>query len=594
MRESVRLTVERDIAVPMRDGVVLYADVYRPEGGGRHPVILLRTPYNKAFPRIAYLQLDPMRAASRGYALVVQDTRGRYASEGVFSCFRHEVDDGYDTVEWAARAPWSDGNVGMFGASYMGATQWLAAIARPPHLKCIVPMITASDYHEGWTYQGGAFQLGFNLSWTLANLVLPNLAHFKLTPAEAAATRAELIEAVDRMCGPFEHLPLKDYPTLRKHRLADYYYDWLDHPEDDAYWRQWNIETRHAEITVPALNIGGWHDIFLGGTLRNYTGMRRHGPTPEARSQRLIVGPWIHGLLWPNVNGEVDYGVLSQGLALDLDGILLRWFDHWLRGIDSGMLAEPPVKLFVMGENVWRDETDWPLARGVETRFYLHSRGRANSLAGDGALGTDAPAAEPADHYLYDPRNPAPTRGGALCCWQAAVPGGGFDQRPVEERPDVLVYTTALLPEPLEVTGPVTVKLWAASSARDTDFTAKLVDVEPTGYARNLTDGIIRARYRESTSRASLLEAGRVYEYTIDLWATANVFKAGHRIRVEISSSNFPRFDRNPNTGRPLGDDAELRPATQTILHDAAHPSHVVLPVVPRSRGGVAALPAEG
>ncbi|MBI1737463.1 MAG: CocE/NonD family hydrolase [Candidatus Rokubacteria bacterium] len=580
MRETVRLTVERDVAMPMRDGTLLYADVYRPEGAGRHPVILLRTPYNKAFPRVAYLQLDPMRAASRGYALVVQDTRGRYASEGEFSCFRDEVEDGYDTVEWAARAPWSDGNVGMYGASYMGATQWLAAVAQPPHLRCIVPMITASDYHEGWTYQGGAFQLGFNLSWTLANLVLPNLAHYKLAPAEMAAIRTELVDAVDRMCGPFEHLPLGDYPTLRKHRLADYYYDWLAHPEDDAYWRRWNIESRHREITVPALNIGGWHDIFLGGTIRNYTGMRRNGPTPEARSQRLIIGPWIHGLLWPNVNGEVDYGVLSQGPAIDLDGILLRWFDHWLRGVDTGLLAEPPVKVFVMGQNAWRDEPDWPPARARDTRFYLHGGGRANSLAGDGTLGTDAPSTEPPDHFLYDPRDPVPTRGGALCCWQGAVPGGAFDQRPVEARRDVLVYTTAPLTEPVEVTGPITMKLWAVSSAPDTDFTAKLVDVEPSGYARNLTDGIVRARYRESTSRASLIEPGRVYEYTIDLWATANVFKTGHRIRLEVSSSNFPRFDRNPNTGRALGADAELRPAMQTVLHDAAHPSHVVLPVV--------------
>jgi putative CocE/NonD family hydrolase len=579
MRNPVRLTVERDVAIPMRDGTILYADVYRPEGAGRSPVILLRTPYNKAVPRVAYSQLDPMRAASRGFALVVQDTRGRFASEGEFSCFRNEIEDGYDTVEWAARTSWSDGNVGMYGASYMGATQWLAALAKPPHLKCIVPMITASDYHEGWTYQGGAFALGFNLSWALANLVLPNLAHYKLAPGELAAVRAELIDAVDRMCGPFEHLPLADYPLLRKHRLADYYYDWLAHPEDGAYWRQWSIESRHADIAVPALNIGGWHDIFLGGTIRNYVGMRRHGPTAAARSQRLIIGPWIHGLMWPNVNGEVDYGVLSQGLAIDLDGILLRWFDHWLRGVDTGMLAEPPVKIFVMGQNAWRDEIDWPLARARDTRFYLHSGGHANTLGGDGSLSRDAPSAEDPDHFLYDPRDPVPTRGGALCCWQGAVPGGAFDQRAVEARPDVLVYTTPPLAAPVEVIGPVTMKLWAASSAPDTDFTAKLVDVDPSGYARNLTDGIVRARYRESTARATPIEPGRVYEYTIDLWATANVFNAGHRIRLEVSSSNFPRFDRNPNTGHALGVDAELRPALQTVLHDATHPSHVVLPV---------------
>jgi hypothetical protein len=566
----------------MRDGTVLYADVYRPAAAGRYPVILLRTPYNKALPRTAYLQLDPMRAATRGYALVVQDTRGRYASEGEFYCFRHEIDDGYDTVEWAARAPWSDGNVGMYGASYMGATQWLAALARPPHLRCIVPMITASDYHEGWTYHGGAFSLGFNLSWTLSGLVLANFGHYTLPPGDAARIRGELVEAVDRMGGPFGHLPLRDLPVLRQASLAEYYDDWLAHPEDDAYWRQWNIESRHGAIDVPALNIGGWYDIFLGGTLRNYVGMRAHGPTPAARSQRLIVGPWLHGVLWPNVNGEVDFVVLSQGLALDLDGILLRWYDHWLRGIDTGMLAEPPVKVFVMGENVWRDESAWPPAGARPTRYYLHGGGRANTLHGDGRLGPEAPAQGPSDHFLYDPRNPVPTRGGPLCCWPGAVPAGAYDQRPVEERPDVLVYTTLPLEAPVEVTGPVTLTLWAASSAEDTDFTAKLVDVEPCGYARNLTEGIVRARYRTSTERPVPIEPGRPYEYTIDLWATSNFFRAGHRIRLEISSSNFPRFDRNPNTGRLIAAETRLVPAMQTVFHDATRPSHLVLPIVPR------------
>lgn len=580
MRETIRVTAERDLPVPMRDGVTLYADVYRPAAPGRYPVILLRTPYNKGYSRIAYLQLDPMRAAARGYALVIQDTRGRFASEGEFYTFRHEIEDGYDTVEWAAGQPWSDGHVGMYGASYMGATQWLAALARPPHLRCIVPMVTASDYYEGWTYQGGAFELGFNLSWALASLVLPNLAHFGLPRDKTERIRSELVRAVDEMCGPLGRLPLTDVPLLRDEGLAPYYFDWLAHPEDDAYWRQWNIEARHSEIGVPALNVGGWYDIFLGGTLRNYLGMRQRGATEAGRQPRLLIGPWIHSTLWPNISGEVDFGVLSQGVGIDLEGIMLRWFDHWLRGLDTGMLEEPPVKLFVMGENAWRDEAEWPLARARDTRYYLHSDGRAATLGGDGTLSPEPPEAEPPDHFLYDPRNPVPTRGGGLCCWPAALPGGAYDQRLVEQRPDVLVFTTPPLTGPLEITGPVHVQLWAASSAPDTDFTAKLCDVDPSGYTRNLTDGIVRARYRDSTARASLIEPGRIYEYTIDLWATSNRFKPGHRIRVEISSSNFPRFDRNPNTGRPVAADTELRPAVQTILHDREHPSHIVLPLV--------------
>ena len=283
MRDTVQLTVQRDVPARMRDGTVLYADVYRPAAAGRYPVILLRTPYNKSFGRLAYLQLDPMRAASRGYALIIQDTRGRFNSEGDFYCFRDEGQDGYDTVEWAAQQPWSDGTVGMYGASYMGATQWLAASARPPHLKCIVPLITASDYHEGWTYQGGAFELGFNLSWTLTNLVLANFAHFKTPAPTRERLRQELIRAVDGMCEPFTSLPLKDFPLLTQDDLAPYYNDWLAHPDDDAYWRQWNIEDRHSQITVPALNVGGWYDIFLGGTLRNYLGMRQHGGSAPAR-----------------------------------------------------------------------------------------------------------------------------------------------------------------------------------------------------------------------------------------------------------------------------------------------------------------------
>jgi putative CocE/NonD family hydrolase len=384
------------------------------------------------------------------------------------------------------------------------------------------------------------------------------------------------------MCDPFAYLPLKDFPLLQHERLAPYYYDWLAHPNDDEYWRQWNIADRHPQVTVPALNVGGWYDIFLGGTLRNYLGMRQDGGNAQAKQQRLIIGPWFHTTMWPNIAGEVDFGLRAQGLAIDLEGIILRWFDHWLKAIDTGMLREPPVKLFVMGENVWRDEREWPLARAQHTRYYFHSGGRANTRHGDGVLSLEPPSHEPADHYLYDPRHPVPTRGGGLCCWQASVPGGAYDQRSVEERSDVLVYSTPPLAQAMEVTGPIVLKLWASSSAVDTDFTAKLVDVEPSGYARNLTDGILRARYRESTARPTLIEPGRVYEYTIDLWATSNLFKAAHRIRVEVSSSNFPRFDRNPNTGHPFAQDAELRPATQTILHDADHPSHIVLPIVPR------------
>ncbi len=581
MPDSVSLKVETNLPVKMRDGIVLYADVYRPDGPGPFPVVLQRTPYDKSAPG-SFTNLDPLKAARNGYAVVIQDTRGRYASDGQFYCFRDEVNDGYDTVEWAAAQAWSTGKVGMYGASYVGATQWLAALSRPPHLTTILPNVTASNYHEGWTYQGGAFELGFNVSWTLAQLTLANFGAISSVKDVGPERRQQLIEAVNGMESSFLHLPTKELPPLL-YGLADYYYDWLAHPEYDDYWKALCIEDNHSRLGVPAYNIGGWYDIFLGGTIRNFLGMRSNGGTDDARrGQKLLIGPWQHSSRGTSVVGDHYFGLAADAMAADLDGVHLRWFDYWLKGIDNGILDEPPVRIFVMGDNVWRDEQEWPLARAQNTDYYFHSRGKANSLHGDGELSAQPPGEEPPDVYLYNPADPTPTRGGALCCNPYFAANGAFDQRDIEARPDVLVYTTPPLEQDLEVTGPVTVSLWAATSATDTDFTAKLVDVCEDGCARNLTDGIIRARYRESTSLASVVEPGRAYLYTIDLWATSNVFQQGHRIRVEISSSNFPRFDRNTNTGSVIAGDANFKPALQTVLHDAEHPSHITLPVVPR------------
>ena len=330
--------------------------------------------------------------------------------------------------------------------------------------------------------------------------------------------------------------------------------------------------------------MGGWYDIFLGGTIRNYLGMRDHGPTEAIRrGQKLIIGPWLHGSSpGPGITGEHYFGLMSDPTVMDLDGLHFRWFDYWLKGIDNGILDEPPVRIFVMGDNVWRDEAEWPLARAENINYYFHSEGKANTLNGNGALSPQAPANEPPDVFLYNPADPVPTQGGPLCCNAYFLPNGAYDQREIEAREDVLVYSTPPLARDLEVTGPITVTLWAATSAPDTDFTAKLVDVSDCGCARNLTDGIIRARYRDSTAEPRPVEPGQVYRYTIDLWATSNVFQAGHQIRVELSSSNFPRFDRNTNTGNVIAEDEGFKPAMQTILHNAQYPSHITLPVVPR------------
>ena len=576
------VTFDYNVPILLRDGVTTYADVFRPQVEGKVPALLQRTPYDKTAPSNRTGTLDAIRAASYGYGVVVQDVRGRYSSEGEFYTFFNEINDGYDSVEWVASQPWSSGKVGMFGVSYVGATQWLAAKSGAPSLAGIAPGVTASDYHEGWAWQGGAFELGFNLSWAIGALASANFAHLSNRLHLGDDDANSLIAAKDDLNRLYQHLPMKDLPDLQG-GLAPYYYDWLAHPEYDEYWKQVSIEESHADIGIPAFNFGGWYDIFLGGTIKNYERMRELGATDLARNgQRLTIGPWIHGGSPLSVSGEYNFGTRAAAPAIDLMGEILRYYDYVLLGEDNGFTNDKPVRIFVMGENVWRYEDEWPLARAEETKFYLHSRGEANSLNGDGALSTEEPGDEAPDVYVYNPLTPVPTVGGGLCCDPAFQANGAFDQRWVEGRQDVLVYSTPPLGEDVEVTGPVTVTLYASTNASDTDFTAKLVDVEPSGYARNLTDGIIRARYRNVREPASPIRPGVIYEYTIDLWATANLFKKGHQIRVEISSSNFARFDRNTNTGGEIGAEMTFVPALQTVYHTSEYPSHITLPVVPR------------
>jgi len=569
--------VERDVEAKMRDGVVLRADVYRPDTPEPLPVLLQRTPYGKGFSNLAFA----LMAAERDYAVVIQDTRGRWASGGDGYPLIHEMEDGYDSVEWVAHQPWANGKVGMFGGSYVGYTQWAAAATQPPALKTIIPTVTFCDPYAIF-YAEGALAVGVAVSWNLISTAQMAIQKYQGHEEDKNELMDQLIEMADGMAPgkTFSRLPLKDLPLIGQGGIATFFYDLLSHPTHDEYWQR--MLCAHERIQIPVFHIGGWYDILIANTLRDYVGVREKGGKELARThQKLMIGPWLHGPL-EGLVGEVDFGLRASPLLVLPDEIRLRWFDYWLKGEENGIVDEPPIRIFVMGDNQWRTENEWPLARTQYTPYYLHSGGAANSLHGDGTLSPEKPSGEPVDTYVYDPHNPVPTRGGALCCWRAALPPGAYDQRQVERRPDVLVYTTPLLEGDVEVTGPLQVHLWAATSAPDTDFTVKLVDVYPCGYARNVQDGIIRARYRESLDEAKPVTPGEVCEYAVDLAATSNVFQAGHRIRVEISSSNFPRFDRNPNTGHPLGQDAELRPATQTILHDADHPSHILLPIVPR------------
>ena len=559
--QNASVEARYDVKVPMRDGVNLSADIYFPRGEqGPLPVILTRTPYDNMTEE----SLEAGRFyPQHGYVLVAQDVRGRNDSDGDFYPYLNDFKDGHDTVEWIGAQPWCDGNVGMVGASYVGYVQWQAASMGSSYLKAIVPrVIGANMYETGW-YQGGAFHLGTAAMWAMRY---------------DGRTRQDIFDYNWEQL--FRKLPLAELDR-EAGKDVHFFRDWIAHPDYDDYWRAQSIEERYPNIKVPVLQIGGWYDVLVRGTFHHFTEMRKHGGSELARqNQRAVVGPWIHSACSTTFAGELDFGAISM---LDLREIELRWFDHWLKGKDNGAERDAPLRLFVMGSNEWRDEKEWPLARTQFTPYYFHSGGGANSLEGDGSLSTVPPTDEPADGFVYNPAFPVPTRGGNTCCNPELVPWGVYDQRPIEYRNDMLVYTSEPLEEDLEVTGPISVTLYASTDGRDTDFTAKLVDVHPDGYAVNLCDNIMRARYHESREYQTLLEPGRVYEFTIDLWMTSNVFLKGHRIRVDVSSSNFPRFDRNPNTGNPFGQDTELRTAHQTILHDEAHPSHILLPVIPKS-----------
>jgi uncharacterized protein len=561
--DSNEVTIERDLSLKMRDGVTLRADICRPKADGKFPVLLTRTPYDKK----GVIDFC-VKGAVRGYVVVAQDVRGRYASEGDWYPFKYESQDGYETVEWAAALPYSNGKVGMFGGSYVGATQYLAAIAKPPHLAGICPNYTASNYHDGWTYQGGAFEQWFNESWT-TGLALNTISRH----ANSASDKVSWTQK----------LPLWSYPVLEippAGGLAPYFTDWLAHPNYDDYWKQWSIEDQYAQIQVPVFSLGAWYDIFLGGTLRNYVRLKKEAGTEAARrGQRLMIYVGGHAGGWSNGKvGAVDFG---DKLPFDLGEVTLRWYDNLLKGMANGLEDEKPVRIFVMGKNDWRQEDDWPLERAKPTRYYLRSTKPANGLEGGGTLSTAAPAQEKPDQYVYDPNDSAPTIGGPLCCEPLPTGVGPEDQRPAEARGDVLVFSSPGFTQNTEVTGPISLDLYVSSSAVDTDFTGKLIDVWPNGFAQNLTEGILRLRYRNSPEKPELGNPGEIYHISVDLWATSNVFLPGHKLRLEISSSNFPRFDRNLNTGEDQARGTHIVKAINVIYHDNSRPSALVLPIVP-------------
>ena len=596
---------QHHVMVPMRDGVNLAADVHRPAKGGQplessFPVLLHRTPYNKSNEARV---LEASFFTTRGYVTVVQDCRGRYASEGGFTKYVDEGPDGYDTLEWLAQQPWCNGKVGTYGLSYAAHTQAALACLNPPNLSCM--WLDSGGFSNAFLSgcrNGGAFELR-QVTWALNAAMESAQVHDHPLVTKTALEHQDIHDWFQRMPWKKGHSPLQWTPDYE-----DYLMEIWSHEVFDAYWQQVGLcaETHYDGFAgVPQVHMGSWYDPYARSTTDNFVALSQAKKGPV----ELIMGPWTHGARSVTHAGDADMGVLSildNNLDRDYNHLRLRFFDRWLKGIESGLEAEPPVRIFVMGGGSgrrnshqrlehggrWRSEQEWPLARAQNTAYYLQP--------GGGLTTQTPPSGAFPSRYLFDPAWPVPTIGGNISSGQPIMEAGGFNQRespefhgarppylPLASRPDVVVFQTELLAEDMEVTGPISAHLWISSSRVDTDFTAKLLDIYPPsqdypeGYALNLTDGIIRAKFRASWERPELLEPGVVYPITIQLLPTSNLFVRGHRVRLDISSSNFPRFDVNGNTGDNPATSPVKIPAQNSVYHDAEHPSYVLLPAVP-------------
>ncbi|MCP3740480.1 CocE/NonD family hydrolase [Rossellomorea sp. BNER] len=578
MEEIQQVLLEENVPCTMRDGTILYADIYRPNIEGEFPVLLTRLPYNKDLPMYSHRYLDTNRLVQNGYIVIVQDVRGRFASEGEFYPFFYEAEDGYDTVEWAAQLPYSSGKVGMFGLSYYGFTQLLAAAERPPHLHAIVPAMTLSNWKNDSVEYQGKFLVASSETWALESIAPDQIKRKYKNPEEYASMMKKMAKHYNNIEEWYLYKPIEKWPPLQDLGVADFFYDFLKGPLSEWDMERMSIINKYEQVNVPAYHIAGWYDNFLQATIRNYTQLNEN---KDSATQKLIIGPWGHGVFSSTLGGR-SFGIHASSDWIDyqedLTGLHIRWFDTFLKEKKSLIMEEAPIKLFVMGINKWRNENEWPLARTMYTPFYFHSEGSANTRFGDGRLSMEKPESESNDTFVYDPANPVPTNGGGTL-FAGVNTMGPRDQRDIETREDVLVYTSEPLIHPLEVTGPIKVKLWAKTDATDTDFTAKLIDVMPDGKAYNLTDGIVRAKYRDGNEQERIVK-DEIIEYEIDLWATSNVFLSGHCIRVEITSSNFPRYDMNLNTGKTMLHSEEIKIARQTVFHHDEYPSHILLPVI--------------
>lgn len=556
------ILVERNLAAEMRDGVTLYADVYRPAQEGRFPALLMRTPYDKDGATQSARLAMTAAAVRRGYVVVVQDTRGQFRSEGRFDPYIQEVLDGHDTIEWVARLPWVDGNVGTFGLSYPVAVQWMTAPTRPPHLKAMAPAMTFAHANH-FIYHGGIFEADF-LEWLLPRQIrerrerrLPFTMSDEIAVAWARDGQAWM-----------DYRPLRDLPVMKS---FDYWAEWIDNPIESEYWKPYDIEAQHPKVQVPALNLSGWNDDPYGqpGAIRNFAGMRARGGTKAARQgQRLVIGPWTHGVpaMSRTTYAGVDYG---PNAAIDFVDLQLRFFDRWLKGIDDGYSQDAPIRIFVMGDNRWREEREWPPARTVHTPQYLSSEG---TLTGDEDGGEGATA------FAYDPARPVVV--------PRAPHAGPADWRRVAGSPGVVAFTSEALPQPIEITGQITATIWLTATAPDTDVTVRLLAISPDGRTRALTNayGSLRARYRstEAPQPPRPLPHGDPVELTIGVGYTSTVVPAGDRLQAIVTGSMRQGLETHLNTWERFVSMAQARPATLRVHHGPRHPSRVVLPLIPR------------
>ncbi len=571
------VTVDKNVDISLRDGTRLRADVYRPAAAGQYPVLLQRTPYNKELWPITALTLDPVRAAAAGFAVVIQDVRGRWASAGAtYFPYRHELADGYDSVAWAANQTFSSGAVGCYGLSYMGATSWLAAASGHPALKALSPTTAPNDFWRDHFWRDGALNIGTLAMWAMRAIGPAALIRARPNPADFFPLLTQLIDDIDNFDEVLRALPLMNFAPTRPsdETFLPFFYEFLRHPIPDEWTNQLVMTGRHAQVRAPSLIIAGWHDLLLAADLQHFQAMRDHAGSESARQHsKLVIGPWAHGM-FQNVVGQLDFGFRANGMFLDLKEDLtrlqLRWFARWLRDEHNGIEEEPRVKLFIQGANRWRDEADWPLARAQSTAWYLN---------GDGSLARQRmESVAPARAYVYDPSVPCPTMGGTTLL-PPQYPAGPVEQSALLARRDVLHYTSPPLETPLEVTGPVRAVLYVTTSGRDTDFMVKLCDVHPDGRTFNVCDGVLRLSFRDGRTRQAVTP-GEMLRIEVDLWSTAMLFKAGHRLRVLITSSDFPRYDRNPNTYELAHEATVLVPALQQVLNSAQCASHLVLPEI--------------